>query len=235
MLHLGLYNRYSQDQHRQGHIPMKRILLFLSSFIIVVAAAGAIYVAVTGNADTLRAKLMPGATVVAEDATDAKPVSADVLLDQATDYFLGTNGVTKDEAAGAALVIQAAESGNQRAIGLVGMLYLGGIGVEQNLETARDWLLRSDNADGQKLAELLIAFETIIEKLPPEEQAKQRAEAHEASQKQVRALFVEALNDLRTQRQAAMEGAIDMPSDEPEAAPLIDAPVMPVPVNPAEE
>jgi len=212
---------------------MKRILLFLSSFIIVVAAAGAIYVGVTGNADVLRAKLLPSAAVVIDDA-GARPVSAEVLLDQATDYFLGTNGVTQDEAAGAALVRQAAESGNQRAIGLVGMLYLGGIGVEQDLDTARDWLLRSENADGQKLAELLIAFETIVEKLPPEEQEKQRAEAHGASQKQVRALFIAALNDLRTQRQAAMEGAIDMPADEPDAAPLIDAPVMPTPAGPAE-
>jgi TPR repeat protein len=213
---------------------MKRTLLFLSSFIIVVAAAGAIYVGVTGNADALRAKLMPGANIAAQDSADAEPVSAEVLLDQATDYFLGTNGVTQDEAAGAALVRQAAESGNQRAIGLVGMLYLGGIGVEQDLDTARDWLLRSENADGQKLAELLIAFETIVEKLPPEEQEKQRAEAHGASQKQVRALFIAALNDLRTQRQAAMEGAIEAPTDEPDATPLIDAPAMPVPAGPAE-
>lgn len=179
---------------------MKRIFLFLSSFIIAVAAVGAIYVLATGNADTLREKLRPG-TVAVDDAEQAAPVDAAALLEQATDYFLGTNGAAQSDEKGAALVQQAADVGSQRAIGLLGTLYLGGIGVEQNLDEAAKWLALSNDIEGQELAANLLNFQNIVDKLPPEEKAKELEAAHASAKVEVRASFIQALHELRAQKE----------------------------------
>lgn len=179
---------------------MKRIFLFLSSFIIAVGAAGAIYVLATGNADTLREKLRPG-TEVANEAEPAAPVDAAPLLEQATDYFLGVNGVEQSDEKGAALVKQAADANNQRAIGLLGTLYLGGIGVEQDMDTAAKWLALSNDIEGQELAANLLNFQSIVSKLPPEEKEKQIEAANASAKVEVRASFIQALQELRAQKE----------------------------------
>lgn len=174
---------------------MTRILVFLSTFIIVVAAAGALYVFSGGDADKLRLGNAP-----AETAEDAAPVDAEALLEEATDYFLG-EGVAQSDEKGAALVQAAADAGNQRAIGLLGTLYMGGIGVPQDFDKAKEWLALSNDLEGQELAANLMAFDTIVNKLPPEEKEKQLAAARSAAHEQVRASFIAALRDLRANKQ----------------------------------
>lgn len=181
---------------------MKRIFLFLSSFIIAVAAVGTIYVLATGNTDSLRDKPRP-ATVTADTAEPATVVDAAALLEQATDYFLGVNGAEQSDEKGAVLVHQAADAGNQRAIGLLGTLYLGGIGVEQDMDEAAKWLALSNDIEGQELAANLLNFQSIVSKLPPEEKEKQIQAANASAKVEVRASFIQALQELRAQKENA--------------------------------
>jgi len=176
---------------------MTRILVFLSTFIIVVAAAGALYVFSGGDADKLR----PGKTPT-QATSAALPVDAEALLDEATRYFLG-EGVTQSDEKGAALVQAAADAGNQRAIGLLGTLYMGGIGVAQDFDKAKEWLALSNDLEGQELAANLMAFDAIVNKLPPEEKEKQMDAARNAAHEQVRASFIAALHDLRASQETA--------------------------------
>lgn len=185
---------------------MKRIFLFLSSFIIAVGAVGTIYVLATGNTEDLREKLRPAAAAT-DTAAQAVPVDATVLLEQATDYFLGVNGVEQSDEKGAALVQQAADAGNQRAIGLLGTLYLGGIGVEQDMDEAAKWLALSNDIEGQELAANLLNFQSIVDKLPPEEKEKQVQEANAAAHTEVRASFIQALQELRAQKETTADTA----------------------------
>jgi hypothetical protein len=175
---------------------MTRILVFLSTFIIVVAAAGALYVFSGGDADKLRG------AAPAETVTEAVPVDAEALLEEATDYFLG-EGVAQSDTRGAELVQAAADAGNQRAIGLLGTLYMGGIGVEQDFGKAQEWLALSNDLEGQELAANLMAFDAIVDKLPPEEKEKQINAARTAAHEQVRISFIAALHDLRAKKETA--------------------------------
>lgn len=199
---------------------MTRILVFLSTFVIVVGLAGVLYVLSGGDADMLRGKSTP-----AETATETNPVDAEALLEEATDYFLG-EGVAQSDTRGAALVQAAADAGNQRAIGLLGTLYMGGIGVEQDFDKAKEWLALSNDVEGQELAANLMAFDTIVDKLPPEEKEKQLAAARTAAHEQVRASFIAALRDLRTKKEAVpAEATTEMPADAPPEAAAETAPV----------
>lgn len=65
--------------------------------------------------------------------------------------FLG-QGMAKDEKAGAQWVRQATQSHVPHAGGLMGMLYLGGIGVEQNFDQAVAWLKKADTPEALTLA-----------------------------------------------------------------------------------
>lgn len=172
---------------------MTRILVFLSTFIFVVGAAVALYIFSGGDA----AKLRGNETPVAE--APVTPADAEALLEEATDYFLG-EGVAQSDEKGAALVQRAADAGNHRAIGFLGTLYMGGIGVEQDFDKAKEWLALSNDLEAQELAANLMAFDTIIGKLPPEEKEKQLNAAKTAAHEQVRASFIAALRDLRAQQ-----------------------------------
>lgn len=192
---------------------MTRILVFLSTFIIVVGAAAVLYIFSGGDASNLRQ---------ADAGAETAPVDAEALLEEATDYFLG-DGVAQSDEKGAALVQAAADAGNQRAIGLLGTLYMGGIGVEQNFDKATEWLALSNDMEGQELAANLMAFDSIVKKLPPEEKEKQLAAARTAAHEQVRASFIAALRDLRskkdttTQDAAATEDSITVDAVPPAA------------------
>lgn len=179
--------------HSKGLARMTRILVFLSTFIIVVGAAVALYIFSGGDA----AKLRGDETPVAE--APVTPADAAALLEEATDYFLG-EGVAQSDEKGAALVQRAADAGNHRAIGFLGTLYMGGIGVEQDFDKAKEWLALSNDLEAQELAANLMAFDTIIGKLPPEEKEKQLNAAKTAAHEQVRASFIAALRDLRAQQ-----------------------------------
>jgi len=178
---------------------MTRILVFLSTFIIAVAAAGALYVFSGGDADKLRFDKVP-----AQAAGETVPVDAEALLEEATHYFLG-EGVEQSDEKGAALVQAAADAGSPRAIGLLGTLYMGGIGVPQDFDKAKEWLALSNDMEGQELAANLMAFDSILNKLPPEEKEKQLAAARNAAHEQVRASFIAALHDLRAKKETAAE------------------------------
>jgi hypothetical protein len=196
---------------------MTRILVFLSTFIIVVAAAGALYVFSGGDADKLRG------AAPAETVTEALPVDAEALLEEASDYFLG-EGVAQSDTKGAERVQAAADAGNQRAIGLLGTLYMGGIGVEQDFGKAQEWLALSNDLEGQELAANLMAFDAIVDKLPPEEKEKQINAARTAAHEQVRASFIAALRELRAKKETAPAetgtdvGATDAADAAPEPA-----------------
>ncbi len=197
---------------------MTRILVFLSTFIIVVAAAGALYVFSGGDEDKLRG------AAPAETAAEAVPVDAEVLLEEATDYFLG-EGVVQSDTKGAERVQAAADAGNQRAIGLLGTLYMGGIGVEQDFGKAQEWLALSNDLEGQELAANLMAFDAIVDKLPPEEKEKQIAAARTAAHEQVRASFIAALRELRAKKETVpAETGTD--ADTPDAADAAPEPVV---------
>ena len=174
---------------------MTRLLVFLSTFIIVVGAAAVLYVFSGGNVADLRGGDTPAVEAPA-------PVDAEAVLNEATDYFLG-EGVEQSDEKGADLVQIAADAGNHRAIGLLGTLYMGGIGVPQDFDKAKHWLALSNDMEAQELAANLMAFDNIISKLPPEEKERQLAAAQTAAQEQVRASFITALRDLRAKNDAA--------------------------------
>lgn len=108
--------------------------------------------------------------------------------------FMG-QGMEKDEAKGAALVQKAAEDGSSRAQGLMGILYLGGIGVEQNFDLARTWLDRSREEEAKQLADGLRAFDAALSALPPEEKAKALQSNYAAAMQDIGKAFIQMLEE----------------------------------------
>lgn len=154
---------------------MKKVLLFLSSFIIATGAAAALYLGVVapeGERQRIRASL---------DNPRAQ-------MSLARDAFLGT-GREKNEAEGAAWVKRAAENGSSRAAALMGILSLGGIGVSQDHEAAIKWLKQSQEPEAKDLAARLEAQKVIIDALPPEERAARWGEFYAQTESEVRADF----------------------------------------------
>lgn len=156
---------------------MKRALL---TVIALVLAAG------------LAAKLFITPPEMAPPPPATEQAGNRPLMVQARDSFLGLNCV-KSEETGAALVRQAAEAGDMPAIGLMGILYLGGIGVGQDFNEALKWLARSTEQSGRDLHTRMQAFMSALEKLPPEEKQKQLDAAKLSAQTDMRETFMQAL------------------------------------------
>jgi TPR repeat protein len=83
--------------------------------------------------------------------------------------FLGL-GMEKNDAIGAAWVQEAANSGAESAAqALMGILYLGGIGVPQDFNKARQWLQTSSEPEAEELATQIAMMGNAVDILPPEE------------------------------------------------------------------
>lgn len=170
---------------------MKRVLLFLSTFVIAVSFAGLVYTFVTGNPHAVKDLLVPQKARLEKAAVAG---DADAQLKLARMAFLG-EGMAKDEALGASWVKKAARGGSARARGLLGVLYMGGIGVTQNFEAAQAWLAQSYNAEGKELADRLAALESAMEKLPAEEREKQLQANYQSAANDIRSSFTKMLNE----------------------------------------
>lgn len=159
---------------------MKRTLLFLGFFVFALGAAGLAY--------WLAA------------ATPATPATPDALIREARAHYLGEGAEQSDEKA-TALVFRAAEMQDRRAMSLVPILYLGGIGVEQSFSKARERFALLQDEAGMELADKLMVMESIFDTLPPEEGAAQKAEAIGLARVEIRDMLMQTLrgnNNTRT-------------------------------------
>lgn len=176
---------------------MKRMPLFVGALVLVLGGAGAVYF--TSHKDTAH-EAAAGASL----ATETR--SADELLLAARHAFLG-EGRAQSDADGAALVLKAAAAGDEKAIGFAGTLYMGGIGVEQNVSKAREWLSRSTDAEAQKLAEALLTFEAVLATMPEHqaelEKEMNRQQAHDS----IRSSFIAALERQKLEEAQSIDTA----------------------------
>lgn len=122
-------------------------------------------------------------------ATAGKPGAQ---MEMARRFFIG-EGVEKDEARGAEWTRRAAEGGSVRAQGLMGVLYLGGIGVQQSFEEARKWFSLSPDKEAQVLAQRLQLLMEATAKLPEAEQAARKEADYAAARKDIRSSFLKVL------------------------------------------
>ncbi len=166
---------------------MKRALLTVIALVLAAGLAARLLI-------TPPEKTSEPATTEQATQQEDKP-----LMLQARDRFLGID-CAKNEETGAALTRQAAESGDMQAIGLMGILYLGGIGVPQDFNEALKWLARSTEKDGRDLHAHMQAFMSALEKLPPEEKQKQLEAAKAAAQKDMREVFMRTLEKNATEK-----------------------------------
>ena len=110
-------------------------------------------------------------------------------------YFTGTH-VTADDARGAKWVECAAENGDTAAMGILGILHMGGIGVEQSFPKAREWLTKSKEKNATDLAALLETFDKAIEILPPAEKEAQIKSNYEAAAKDMKAALLNMMEQM---------------------------------------
>ena len=164
---------------------MNRTLLFVGAFVIVLGGAGAFFL--MGSDQSTAPLSSPAAQTAA-----VQPPNTQELLASARDAFLG-DGVAQSDANGAALILQAADAGDQKAIGFAGTLYMGGIGVEQDITKARQWLSKSSDAEAQKLAEALLTFEAVLQTMPEHEAQMEKEMSSQQAQESIRASFMAAM------------------------------------------
>ena len=180
---------------------MTRFLVFLSTFLITVSAVAVSYIWMTGKAEDVRDMIGQAHPAIPQIVIDRDPhfVTALKMKDHAAQIELARalfkgQDLQKDEGLGAAWVKYAADHGSKRAAGLLGVLYLGGIGIEQNIDKAQEWLFKSGDRDAGELAMRLRIMTDALQKLPPEEQ-KQQIESNLAA----------ARNDIRLSFQKMLE------------------------------
>ncbi len=109
----------------------------------------------------------------------------DAKMEVAKFYLTGTH-VAENEEKGAKWVECAAEDGDEKAIGIMGFLHMGGIGVEQSFPKAREWLTKSGDPRAIELALTLQHFDRAMEILPPAERAEKTKANYEAARTDIR-------------------------------------------------
>jgi TPR repeat protein len=169
---------------------MNRTFLFLGAFGLAVIGGGALYL--TGGKDS-----------PATERAQADSRTPEQLIDAARAAFLG-DGTAQSDAAGAALILKAAATGDEQAIGYAGTLYMGGIGVDHSVTKAREWLAKSTDEEAQALAEALMTFEAVLETMPEEQAELQKAMNESDARESIRSSFIAALE---RQKLAAAETA----------------------------
>lgn len=176
---------------------MNRTLLFVGAFVIILGGAGAFF-------------LMGSESPTAPQSSPAEQVAAarspEELLAEARNAFLG-DGTTQSDKDGAALVLQAAAAGDQKAIGYAGTLYMGGIGVEQDVTKAREWLSRSTDAEAQKLAEALLTFEAVLATMPEHEAQMEKEMSSQQAHESIRTSFIAAMERQKQEEAQALAAA----------------------------
>jgi len=169
---------------------MKRLLILSCGLVFGLALAGACYLALVDDPSLYYRKFSPGHLFHHEAAAP----SPDALMQQARDAFLG-RGTAQNEEKGAALMQQAALAGDKRAAGLVGILYMGGIGLPQDFDSAGEWFARAGDKQSMEMAEHLMQLRAIGETIPPEQAAQQKEENYKEARAQLRPLFMQMLQD----------------------------------------
>lgn len=182
---------------------MNRKLLLAGAAVLIVAATAVYFMTGTTAPDapaTIAASAPEG--TVAGDMTARNP---EELMDAARDAFLG-DGVTQDDAQGAALLLQAASAGHPRAIDYAGTLFMGGIGVDLDVTKAREWLSKSKDAEARKLAEELMSFEAVLATMPEHQARMEKELARQEAHEQIRSSFIAALEREKTAEEQAAQG-----------------------------
>jgi TPR repeat protein len=172
---------------------MSRFFVFLSTFVICATTAAVVIIWATGSGPEFRAFFNSGLPPLAKELTDKNPtLAADLkigdeqaMLTVARQYLMG-DGVGKDEETGAAWVAYAAKKGSRRATGLMGILHLGGIGVEQDLAAAQKFLFAAGDPQAGELAMRLKIMQDALSKLPEAEQKEQREASLLAARQDIR-------------------------------------------------
>lgn len=113
-------------------------------------------------------------------------------LEVARFYFIGEH-VKQNDKRGAKWIKCAADKGDSNAIGLMGFLHMGGIGVEQDFAKAREWLTQSDSPQAIELAIKLQTLDRAIAILPAGEKEKLEKATYEAAAKDMRPLLLQSL------------------------------------------
>ncbi len=178
---------------------MNRTLLFVGAFVIVLGGAGAFFL--YGSDRSAAPQSSPAGQTAA-----VEPPSAEALLASARDAFLG-DGVTQSDKDGAALILRAAAAGDQKAIGYAGTLYMGGIGVEQDVTQARQWLSKSTDEEAQKLAEALLTFEAVLATMPEHEAQMEKEMSSQQAHDSIRKSFIAALERQKQEEAQALAAA----------------------------
>lgn len=186
---------------------MNRTFLFLGAFGLAIIGGGALY-------------LTSGTGTPATEMAQADSRTSGQLIDAARAAFRG-EGTAQSDAAGAELILQAAATGDEQAIGYAGTLYMGGIGVEHSVTKAREWLAKSTDVEAQALAEALLTFEAVLATMPEEQAELQKAMDEGDARESIRASFLAALDrqKLADAETAAGGDAVNEDSMEPEGVP----------------
>ncbi len=178
---------------------MNRTLILVGVIAIVLVGAGAFFMI-----DRDQSTAPVAATENQTAAADTR--SAKELLAAARDAFLG-DGTAQNDQEGAALILKAAAIGDEKAIAFAGPLYMGGIGVEQDIIKAREWLAKSDDEEAQKLAEAMLTFEAVLATMPEHEAQLEKEMSSKQAQESIRASLIAALERQKQEEAQALAAA----------------------------
>lgn len=191
---------------------MNRTFILVGVIAIVLLGTG-IFFWQSGNPPTAQ-------TGASENQAAADTRSPQELLASARDAFLG-DGTAQSDQAGAALILKAAALGDEKAIGYAGTLYMGGIGVEQDITQAREWLAKSGDEEAQKLTQALMTFEAVLATMPEHEAQMEKEMSRQQAHESIRASFISALE--RQKQQEAQAAADEQAIAASEVAVTADA------------
>jgi TPR repeat protein len=123
---------------------------------------------------------------------EAERGDAKAQMYMARALFTG-EGIEKNEVEAASWVLKAAEGGSSRAAGLLGTLYVGGIGVTQSFDDGILWLQKSSDPGARDLATRLAMDKAAADILPPDTRQAKLDEMYAKAASEIRTTFAETL------------------------------------------
>jgi hypothetical protein len=135
--------------------------------------------------------------------------NAEAQMKIARAYFIA-EGDARDEKSGARWTERAAKNGYAPAVGLTGILYMGGIGVPQDFVKAEQWLAQSNDEQARDMGRRLETVNAAVAKLPTEMRMEKIKENHKTAEDQITESFYGIIGQMKTadeQESATKAGA----------------------------
>jgi hypothetical protein len=185
----GLYNK---DMKKFTVIAVIILGLLGAGLALLVSSAGYVSVRKTQSGEVVYLGILDDLKAFESMRIQAYLGDNAAKLEIARFYFTGTH-VKQNDGKGAKWVECAADKGDNDAIGLMGFLYMGGIGVGQDFAKAREWLTKSDSPQAIELAVKLQTLDRAIDILPGEEKENLKKATYEAAANDMRPLLLQSL------------------------------------------